>query len=44
MHLPVAARVYVGAVIVLGAAIVAGLLPSLSFHTPVCSPGCSRCR
>ena len=34
MHLPVAARVYVGAVIVLGAAIVAGLLPSLQFPHP----------
>jgi len=34
MHLPVAARVYVGAVIVLGAAIVAGLLPSLQFLHP----------
>ena len=34
MHLPVAARVYVGAVIVLGAAIVAGLLPSLQFPQP----------
>ena len=33
MHLPVAARVYVGAVIVLGAAIVAGL-PSLQFPHP----------
>jgi diguanylate cyclase (GGDEF)-like protein/putative nucleotidyltransferase with HDIG domain len=34
MHLPAAARVYVGAVIVLGAAIVAGLLPSLQFPHP----------
>ena len=34
MHLPVAARVYVGAVIMLGAAIVAGLLPSLQFPHP----------
>ena len=34
MRLPVAARVYVGAVIVLGAAIVAGLLPSLQFPHP----------
>ena len=33
-HLPVAARVYVGAVIALGAAIVAGLLPSLHFPHP----------
>ena len=34
MHLPVAARVYVGAVIMLGAALVAGLLPSLQFPHP----------